>query len=63
MDKICLINKNEIALHYSEEGLFKNSSYIGFFDLEKDKRIATIKYPGNKKFYLINENLFIFTDF
>jgi hypothetical protein len=62
-EKICLINKNEIALHFSEKSFFKNSSYIGFFDLEKDEKIATIKYSGNKKFYLINENLFIFTDF
>ena len=57
------INENEVAIFYEEEGLFNNSYYLEFFDLEKDKRIQYFKDDGEgdaDKLCLINENLLIY---
>jgi hypothetical protein len=63
---VCLINQNEIAMNYYEEGLFSTTNYYGFFDIEKDKKIQAFSY----KYYfifpsilcLINKELFLFAN-
>ena len=58
--KMCLINEKEIVLDYSINGIFSDSYYICFFDLEKDKKIQSFKSDCDA-FGLINKDLFIYT--
>ena len=46
MEKKWLINKNEIALYYSELsflGRYKYPYYLTFFDIENDKKIKSFQ--------------------
>ena len=60
------INENEVAIFYEVEGIFNSTYYLGFFDLEKDKRIQYFKDEERgdaDKLCLINENLMIYGGF
>ena len=56
------INDNEIAIFYEEEGIFSSSYCLGFFDLEKDKKIQYFKVDSGDadKLCLMNENLLVY---
>lgn len=62
--KIILINEKEIAMTYVEAGLITNTWNFGFFDLEKDKKIESIKLKIDDYIYfcccLINKNILIY---
>ena len=63
-NQICAINEKEIAISFSQFSVFSfGKYYLGFFDIEKDKKIQTFEYkclPTNI-FSLINEQLFIYS--
>jgi len=61
-EDICIINEKELSIYYNEKGLFSDSKYIGFFDIDKDKKIQSFKYYVDA-FGLINKDLFIFSRF
>ena len=62
--KIILINEKEIAMTYIETGLITNTCYLGFFDLENDKKIESIKLKMLDYICfcccLINKNILIY---
>ena len=59
--EICSINENEFAIHYGEFGFFGAKRYLGFFDLEKDKKLKTfdIDIFNTFSFDLMNNKLLI----
>ena len=59
--EICSINENEVAIYYGEFGFFGAKRYLGFFDLEKDKKLKTfdIDIFNTFSFDLMNNKLLI----
>lgn len=58
-----LINEKEIAFDYYIDVLISNSYYIGFFDLEKDKKIQSFSVDDRYKIMtLLNEDIFIYSN-
>ena len=64
-DKLMIINDKEIVMTYFESGMFFHSFYLMFLDLEKDKKIESIKLTNSEYFHSIlcpiNKDIFIFT--
>ena len=57
----CIINKKEIGISYCEKGLLFYNYYIGFFDLEKDKKIHSFGVEKDTILSLINKDILIYT--
>ena len=58
-----LINEKEIAFDYYVDGLISESYYIGFFDLEKDKKIQSFSVDNRSRIMaLLNEDIFIYSN-
>ena len=39
----CVINENEIAIHYDEDSFFGNTAFLMFFDIKNNEQIKTLK--------------------
>ena len=39
----CVINENEIAIHYDEDSFFGNTAFLMFFDIKNNKQIKNLK--------------------
>ena len=58
-----LINEKEIAFDYYVDGLISESYYVGFFYLEKDKKIQSFSVDdGPRIMVLLNEDIFIYSN-
>ena len=56
----CIINKNEIAIHYEEEGkIWGSTDFLMFYDIKNNKEIKTLKLGDGcaaEDICLINDN-------
>ena len=64
INKICVINENEIAIAYREGGaIWGINALLAFYDIEKDKKIESFKFSDcSLKLGLINEKVLIFCE-
>ena len=64
-DRLMIINDKEIVMTNIESGIFSPNLYLMFLDLEKDKKIESIKLTNSEYFHSIlcpiNKDIFIFT--